>query len=197
MSHHDGYARMVELFDVRTTYVVYGHTFDLAAMESRFKNFLPRYDTTRQPELEYKPVVMPRAKSLQVFGAMPNKLRLEVTYARHAESLSYSGAYLIQWASETPIPIGDETPELALLGAPDMREAVAELCHTQWANWTGHFLSKGRWNKDGSITIPREFALRWQRQSSTSYVLLSKSEQDSDRREAHKFLHLIARRLSG
>lgn len=50
---------------------------------------------------------------------------------------------------------------------------------------------KGEFNDDGSFTIDFENTLRWLRQSETPYRDLSKSEQESDRKEADKFLKVF------
>jgi len=70
----------------------------------------------------------------------------------------------------------------------NFREKLAALCHSQWAGWMTYLFSKGTFNKDGTWTMPREFVERWTRQMSTPYENLSPSEQDSDRKEADRFL---------
>lgn len=71
-----------------------------------------------------------------------------------------------------------------------LREELANLCHEQWVGWMNHLFANGvsEW---GAFTIPAEFAERWRRQMKTPYSGLSKSEQDSDRREADKFLEVM------
>lgn len=73
----------------------------------------------------------------------------------------------------------------------DTREAVAELAHKQWAGWMKYLFSKGTFNEDGTWTMPEEFVRRWTRQAMTPYRKLSPEEQDSDRKEADKFLDLL------
>ena len=46
-------------------------------------------------------------------------------------------------------------------------------------------------NEDGSVTIPQELVERWERQTATPYAELSGPEQDSDRKEADKFINLL------
>lgn len=72
-----------------------------------------------------------------------------------------------------------------------LREALAKLAHEQWSGWMKYLFSKGRFNEDGSWTMPKEFVLRWDRQMKMPYSMLSDKEQESDRTEADKFLHLI------
>jgi len=49
----------------------------------------------------------------------------------------------------------------------------------------------GEFNDDGTWTMPKEFVDRWQRQVNTPYKDLSHSEQESDRKEADKFLKVL------
>lgn len=72
----------------------------------------------------------------------------------------------------------------------DYREELAALCHTQWAGWMDYLFSKCHTNPDGSVTIPRQFAMRWRRQMESTYAQLPPAEQESDRKEADKFLAL-------
>ena len=73
----------------------------------------------------------------------------------------------------------------------EVRERLADLCHEQWAGWMRYLFSKGKFNDDGSWTMPAWAVERWSRQMDTPYSELSESEQDSDRNEADKFLALI------
>jgi hypothetical protein len=73
----------------------------------------------------------------------------------------------------------------------ELREALAALCHMQWAGWMTYLYAKSHVNDDGSVTIPAELVARWGRQMATPYRQLSAPEQDSDRHEADKFLALL------
>lgn len=73
-----------------------------------------------------------------------------------------------------------------------MRERLAKLAHDQWSGWMGYLFSKGAFNDDGSWTMPAWAVDRWKRQAETPYSDLSKSEQDSDRAEADKFISAIS-----
>ena len=75
---------------------------------------------------------------------------------------------------------------------PDtLHEELADLCHEQWAGWMRYLFDNGIDNYDGSWTMPAEFVERWRRQMKMPYLKLSKSEQDSDRREVDKFLEVV------
>lgn len=76
-------------------------------------------------------------------------------------------------------------------GETEIRERLADLCHKQWSGWLNYMFSKGTFNPDGTWTMPAWAVERWKRQMETPYSELSKSEQDSDRNEADKFLTLI------
>lgn len=72
------------------------------------------------------------------------------------------------------------------------REKVASLCHEQWAGWMKHLFSLTTPGPDaGSVTIQASLVERWQRQMNASYADLRPDEQESDRREADKFLALF------
>lgn len=75
--------------------------------------------------------------------------------------------------------------------ANKLREKLADLCHEQWSNWLKYMFSKGTLNQDGSWTMSVELVERWTRQMNVPYAELSKSEQDSDRHEADKFIKVF------
>lgn len=79
--------------------------------------------------------------------------------------------------------------------AHELREKVADLCHKQWSHWMKYLFSKGIENEEGEVVIPLYCVERWKRQIKTEYSGLSASEQESDRTEADKFLHLISDEL--
>jgi len=54
-----------------------------------------------------------------------------------------------------------------------------------------YLFSKCTFHEDGTATIPSWAVERWQRQMLTPYEELSEKEQDSDRKEADKFLALL------
>ncbi len=71
------------------------------------------------------------------------------------------------------------------------REKLAELAHSQWSGWMRYLFSKGRFNEDGTWTMPSWAVSRWKKQMETPYSELSESEQESDRNEADRFLEVI------
>ena len=64
------------------------------------------------------------------------------------------------------------------------REILADVEHTRWGNWQRWMHSLGIRNPDGSMTIPAEHVVRWDRQIETAYADLSEPEKNSDRKEA-------------
>lgn len=72
------------------------------------------------------------------------------------------------------------------------REAIANLCHRQWSGWMRYLFEKCEENEDGTVTIPSWAVERWSRQMETEYVKLSEDEQNSDRKEAEKFITLMS-----
>ena len=73
----------------------------------------------------------------------------------------------------------------------DLRESLAALCHKQWSGWMEYLFSLCTPSQSGGMIIPEEFVRRWQHQMRTDYVDLSVNEQNSDRKEADKFLGAI------
>ena len=73
----------------------------------------------------------------------------------------------------------------------DMIEKLADYEHDRWSRWQKHLFSKCIINKDGTLTIPKEFVDRWTRQMNTNYANLSEEEKDSDRKEAIRISKII------
>lgn len=72
-----------------------------------------------------------------------------------------------------------------------VKNKLGDYAHDAWSRWMEYLFSKSIENKDGSVTIPKEFVDRWKRQIATSYENLSKEEQKSDLAEAEKMLKII------
>ena len=74
----------------------------------------------------------------------------------------------------------------------ELREALAALCHEQWSGWMKYLFSKcverDRDSGGKCLVIPEWAAVRWGEQANTPYRNLSNAEQDSDRKEADRFL---------
>lgn len=72
-----------------------------------------------------------------------------------------------------------------------LREKLAILAHEQWAGWMEYLFEKGTFNEDGTWTMSTWAVQRCTRQMNTPYAALSETEQDSDRKQADKFLAMI------
>jgi hypothetical protein len=72
-----------------------------------------------------------------------------------------------------------------------LREGLASLQHEIWSHWMRYMFSVCPENADGSLTIPRDKAERWKRQSSTPYDSLPQSEKETDREQADKILGFL------
>ena len=72
-----------------------------------------------------------------------------------------------------------------------LREKLAEVAHSQWSGWMQYLFSKGKFNLDGTWTMPSWAVSRWKRQMKTPYSELSESEQESDWKEADKILEVL------
>lgn len=72
-----------------------------------------------------------------------------------------------------------------------MREKLAALCHRQWSGWMCYLFSKGKFNKDGTWTMPKWAVDRWTRQLKTDYKDLSQEEKETDGKEADRFIEIF------
>jgi len=70
-------------------------------------------------------------------------------------------------------------------------ERVAATCHTQWSSWMKYLFSKCDRHPTGEYTIPKWAVDRWNRQLATEYKDLPPEEQESDKKEARKYIKLI------
>lgn len=68
-------------------------------------------------------------------------------------------------------------------------EILSDLEHKRWAKWQKYVHSICIKNKDGSLTIPKIYVDRWERQINTDYLDLTEKEKDADRKEALLFLN--------
>lgn len=73
----------------------------------------------------------------------------------------------------------------------DVREELAALCHEQWSGWMKYLFARCCFTRDGAPVIAKEDYQRWKRQTQTAYAKLSEGEQNSDRKEADRFLAII------
>lgn len=72
----------------------------------------------------------------------------------------------------------------------DLRERLADLCHSQWSGWMVYLFSKCA-EKSGALVLPPWAVERWTRQMNTPFRGLTNTEQESDRHEADKFLAIF------
>ena len=70
-------------------------------------------------------------------------------------------------------------------------DQLAAIEHERWADWQRWVHQISTRNPDGSITIPAESVARWERQIATPYADLSEREQESDREQVRRYLHLL------
>lgn len=72
-----------------------------------------------------------------------------------------------------------------------LRAALAAYAHDAWSGWMTYQFEKSQRNPDGSITIPVQLVVRWDRQRTTPYSLLPANEQKSDLEEADRILNIL------
>lgn len=70
-------------------------------------------------------------------------------------------------------------------------EKIASYEHDRWSKWQKYLHNVCIKNSDGSLTIPKEYVIKWEKQLNTIYDDLSESEKDSDRKEAKRILNII------
>ena len=73
----------------------------------------------------------------------------------------------------------------------EILELLADLEHNRWARWQKYLHNCCIKNPDGSLTIPKEKACRWENQIQTKYDALTEQEKDSDRRQARLTINAV------
>lgn len=73
----------------------------------------------------------------------------------------------------------------------ELVEKLAAIEHERWSHWQRYLHGKCRQNDDGTLTIPADLAIRWEKQMSTQYADLSDKEKESDREQVLKYLPII------
>lgn len=74
-------------------------------------------------------------------------------------------------------------------------EELAALEHQRWAHWQKYVHDNGQRQPDGSIVLPADLVVRWERQINTQYADLTAEERESDREQVRKYLPLLERWL--
>jgi hypothetical protein len=75
-------------------------------------------------------------------------------------------------------------------------EKLAAVEHERWSHWQRYVHSKCLRQPDGSLLLPAEFVVRWEKQIATKYAALDDREKESDREQVRKYLPLIASALA-
>ena len=73
----------------------------------------------------------------------------------------------------------------------DLIEKLSDYEHDRWSRWQMHVFNVSSKNADGSVTIPKYYVDRWQKQINTLCKDLTESEKDSDRKEAIRIMDII------
>jgi hypothetical protein len=74
-------------------------------------------------------------------------------------------------------------------------ETLAAVEHERWSHWQRYVHQHGVSQLDGSLVIPADLVLRWEKQINTPYSELSEKEKESDREQVRKYMPLIVRGL--
>jgi hypothetical protein len=75
-------------------------------------------------------------------------------------------------------------------------EQLATIEHERWAHWQRYMHGKAAKRPDGSLVIPADLVVRWEKQIATPYVELSDAEKESDRDQVRKYLPVITEALA-
>ena len=73
----------------------------------------------------------------------------------------------------------------------ETKEELTKFAHKQWSGWMEYLFSKGKFNADGTWTMPAWAVDRWSRQMQTQYDDLPLNEKESDKEEAERMLSII------
>lgn len=73
----------------------------------------------------------------------------------------------------------------------ELIEQLSAAEHASWARWMEYVFSTCTKQPDGSMLIPANLVVHWQRQIATPYSNLSESEKHSDRQEVAHILPII------
>ena len=76
-------------------------------------------------------------------------------------------------------------------------ERLAEYAHEAWSGWMKYMFEKSSMDSDGSIVIPPELVMRWNRQMTTKYKDLPEDEKNSDRQEARRMVAIFCKKQGG
>ena len=82
-----------------------------------------------------------------------------------------------------------------ILESRELLDRLATVEHGRWAHWQRYMHGQCIEQDDGSLLIPRELVVRWERQMATPYAELTREEQRSDQEQVHKYLPLIIEAL--
>jgi hypothetical protein len=76
---------------------------------------------------------------------------------------------------------------------PALLEELAFIEHERWSHWQSYMHGKAVRNPDGTLTIPADLVLRWERLMNTPYDRLSEEERESDREQVRRYLPVVSR----
>ena len=74
-------------------------------------------------------------------------------------------------------------------------EQLAAIEHARWSHWQRHMHGTATKQLNGSMVIPAELVVRWEKQMLTDYTDLSDGEKQSDRDQVERYLPLIVKEL--
>lgn len=73
----------------------------------------------------------------------------------------------------------------------DLTDRLASIEHERWSHWQRYVHSRCTRLPDGSLLIPSDLVLQWERQIETPFERLSDEEKESDREQVQRYLPII------
>ena len=122
----------------------------------------------------------------QIFHLRRQLAECQEIAAARGESLGYETAD--EWNDNPATDANDARQEAAKLRRQLDRERIAAIQHAIWSHWMTYQFSVCLRNDDGTMTIPAQKVMRWERQAATPYAELSEAERESDRHQADRIL---------
>lgn len=78
----------------------------------------------------------------------------------------------------------------------ELLEILSDLEHERWSHWQKHLHKLCIENKDGSLTIPKDKIIYWQKLFGTPYKDLLEEVKEQDKIQARKTIRIIKKYIT-
>ena len=160
-------------------------TYDAADLRRQFEQERVEIGMLRRQLQEGEQAALSHAIG-QIFHLRRQLAECQEIAAARGESLGYETAD--EWNDNPATDANDARQEAAKLRRQLDRERIAAIQHAIWSHWMTYQFSVCLRNDDGTMTIPAQKVMRWERQAATPYAELSEAERESDRHQADRIL---------